>query len=55
MTTYSILLGSRHLFNSKGVVEEAVAGEVLLDVLLDELDTKIGVVDALDLVADTGD
>ena len=32
-----------------------MAGEVLLDVLLDELDTEIRVVHALDLVADAAD
>lgn len=53
--TYSILLGSGDLLNSQSVVEESVTGEVLGDVLLDELDTQIGVVDALDLVANTRD
>jgi hypothetical protein len=32
-----------------------VAGEVLGHVLLDQLNTEIGVVAGLDLVADTGD
>jgi len=32
-----------------------VAREVLTNVLLDQLDTEIRVVDALDLVADTAD
>ena len=50
---YCILLRRRHLLNSEGIVEKTVAGEVLLDVLLDELDTKIRVVNTLDLVADT--
>jgi hypothetical protein len=50
-----ILLGGGDLLDGEGVVEEGVRGEVLADVLLDELDTEIGVVDALDLVADTSD
>ena len=50
-----VLLGGGDLLDGEGVVEERVRGEVLADVLLDELDTKIGVVDALDLVADTAD
>jgi hypothetical protein len=50
-----ILLGSGDLLDGKGVVEQRVAGEVLANVVLDELDTQIGVVDALDLVADTAD
>lgn len=50
---YCILLRRRHLLNSEGIVEKTVAGEVLLDVLLDELDTKIRVVNTFDLVADT--
>lgn len=53
--THCILLRRCDLLNSEGVVEKTVAGEVLLDVLLDELDTKIGVVNALDLVTDTTD
>lgn len=50
-----VLLGGGHLLDGEGVVEERVRGEVLADVLLDELNTEIGVVDALDLVADTRD
>lgn len=50
-----VLLGGRHRLDSKGVVEQLGAGEVLLDVLLDELDTEIGVVAGLDPVANTGD
>lgn len=42
-------------FDGEGVIEQLCAGEVLLDVLLDELDTEIGVVAGLDPVADTGD
>ena len=50
-----ILLGSGDLLDGKGVVEQRVTGEALANVVLDELDTQIGVVDALDLVADTAD
>ena len=51
----SILLRRRDLLDSERVVEQAVAREVLAHVLLHELDTEIGVVDALDFVADTAD
>ena len=50
-----VLLGGGDSLDSDGVVEQLGAGEVLLDELLDELDTEIGVVTGLDLVADTGD
>lgn len=53
--THRVLLCRGDLLNSKSVVEQAVAGEVLAHVFLDKLDTEIGVVDALDLVTDTGD
>ena len=53
--TYSVLLRRRDLLDGKRVVEEGVAGEVLAHVLLDKLDTQVGVVDALNLVADTRD
>ena len=52
---HRILLRGSHLLNSEGVVEQAMAGEVLADVFLDKLDTKIRVVDTLDLVTDTRD
>ena len=52
---YGILLRRRHLLDRERVVEEAVAREVLAHVLLDELNTEIGVVHTLDLVADTRD
>ena len=55
MVTYSILLGGGHPLDGKGVVEQAVAREVLANVLLHELDTEIRVVVALDLAADTAD
>lgn len=50
-----VLLGRCDGLDSKSIVEQLGAGEVLLDVLLDELDTKIGVVAGLNPVADTGD
>ena len=50
---YRILLRRRYLLNTEGIVEKTMAREVLLDVLLDELDTEIGIVNALDLMADT--
>lgn len=50
-----VLLRCCHALDGQSVVEQLCAGEVLLDVLLDELDSKIGVVTGLDPVADTGD
>jgi len=50
-----VLLGGGYGLDSNGVVEQLGAGEVLLNELLDELDTQVGVVAGLDLVADTGD
>jgi hypothetical protein len=50
-----ILLGGCDSLDSNGVVEQLVAGEVLGHVLLDQLNTEIGIVAGLDLVADTGD
>lgn len=50
-----VLLRGGDSLNSNGVVEQLGAGEVLLDKFLDQLDTEIGVVAGLDLVADTGD
>ena len=50
-----VLLGCCDALDGQGVVEHLCAGEVLLDVLLDELDAEIGVVAGLDPVADTGD
>lgn len=49
-----ILLGSSDALDGKSIVEKLGAGEVLLDELLDELDTEIGVVPRLDPVANTG-
>ena len=50
-----ILLGGGDLLDGKSIVEQRAAGEILANVVLDELDTQIGVVDALDLVSDTAD
>jgi hypothetical protein len=50
-----VLLRCGHRLDGKSIVEQLRAGEVLLNVLLDELDTEIGVVAGLDSVADTGD
>lgn len=49
-----VLLGGGDGLDGNGVVEQLGAGEVLLGELLDELDTQIGVVTGLDLVANTG-
>lgn len=49
-----VLLGGCDGLNSNGVVEELVGGEVLGHVLLDQLDTEIGVVTRLDFVTNTG-
>ena len=50
-----VLLRCCDALDGESVVEQLCAREVLLDVLLDKLDTKIGVVAGLDPVADTGD
>ena len=50
-----VLLGGCDGLDSNGVVEELVGGEVLGDILLDQLDTKIGVVAGLDLVTNSRD
>jgi hypothetical protein len=50
-----VLLRCCDRLNSERVVEQLSAGEVLLDVLLDKLDTKIGVVTRLDPVTNTRD
>ncbi|KAI6762874.1 hypothetical protein HG530_008854 [Fusarium avenaceum] len=50
-----VLLGGGDSLDGESVVEELVAGEVVEDVLLDQLDTEIGVVSGLDTVTDTGD
>lgn len=55
IATHCIFLGSGHFLDGEGIVEQAVAREVFVHVLLDELDTEIGVVNALDLVTDTRD
>jgi hypothetical protein len=48
-----ILLGSGDSLNGNGVVEQFGAREVLLGELLDQLNTKIGVITGLDTVTDT--
>ena len=53
--TYRVLLRGRDLLDGERVVEQAVAREVLADVLLDKLDTQVRVVHTLDLVANTRD
>ena len=50
-----ILLRRRDLLDRERIVEQAVAREVLAHVLLDELDTELRVLYALDLVTDTAD
>ena len=50
-----VLLGRRHRLDGESIIEQLGVGEVLLDVLLDELDTEIGVVTRLDPVTNTGD
>lgn len=50
-----VLLGGGDGLDSQGVVEKLVGGELGLDVLLDKLDTEIGVVAGLDTVTNTGD
>jgi hypothetical protein len=50
-----VLLGCRHLFDRERVVEQRMAREVLQDILLHKLDSQIGVVHTLNLVANTRD
>lgn len=50
-----VLLGSGDGLDSESVVEELVAGELGENVLLDQLNTQIGVVSRLDTVTNTGD
>ena len=52
---HSILLCRRYLLNSKGIIKETMAWEVLADILLDKFYSEIGVVDTLDFVSNTGD
>jgi hypothetical protein len=49
-----VLLGSSNGLHSQRIVEHLTAGEVVLDVVLDKLDTKVRVVSGLDPVANTG-
>ena len=48
--THCVLFGSRNFLNSEGIVKQAVAWEVLTHILLNKFDSKIGVIDTLDLV-----
>lgn len=50
-----VLLGRCDSLDGESIVKQLGVGEVLLDVLLDELDTEVGVVSGLDPMADTGD
>lgn len=50
-----VLLRGGDSLDSNGVVEKLGAGEVLLDELLDQLNTEVRVVAGLDTVTDTGD
>lgn len=50
-----VLLGRGDRLNGNRIVQQFVAGEVLGNILLDQLDTQIRVVAGLDLVADTRD
>jgi hypothetical protein len=52
---HRVLLGCRDLLHAEGIVEQAMAWEVLHDVLLDKLDTVIRIVHAFDLVSNTRD
>jgi hypothetical protein len=54
-TVEIVLLGGGDSLDGKSIVEELSGREVGLDELLDELDTKIGVVAGLDAVTNTGD
>lgn len=48
-----VLLGSGDGLNGNGVVEQLVRSKVLLNELLDKLDTEIGVIARLDTVTNT--
>ena len=50
-----IFLRCGHFLDGESVIEEGVAGEVLLDVFFDELDTQVRVVHRLNLMANTTD
>jgi hypothetical protein len=49
-----VFLGGGDGFDSDGIVEEFMGGEVLHDELFDELDPEIGIGTRLDTVTDTG-
>lgn len=50
-----VLLRGGDTLDSQSVVEQLVVGELIQDVLLDQLDTQVRVVARLDSVTDTGD
>jgi hypothetical protein len=50
-----VLLGRSDRLDSKSIIQHLAAGEALLDELLDELNSQIGVVSRLDFVANSGD
>jgi hypothetical protein len=49
----NIFLCCGQTLDGEGIIEEGVAGEVLLDVFFDKLDTQVWVVHRLDLMANT--
>src|SRR5436190_1675192 len=53
--THGVLPGRRHLLDAQRVIQQTVTRKVLRDVLLDEFDTKIRIVHALDLMSYTRD
>jgi hypothetical protein len=53
--TYRVLFGCGDFLNSEGIVKQTVAREVLTHIFLNKLDTKIRIIDTLDLVANARD
>jgi hypothetical protein len=53
--TYSIFLRSSHFLDGESIVEQSMTREVLDNILLDNLNAKIGIVDTLNLVSNTRD
>lgn len=54
-TAYRVFLRGSDFLDRKSIVQQAVAREMLVHVLLDEFDSEIRVVNALNLVTDAGD
>jgi len=52
-TTHGIFLRGGDLLDGKRVIEQTVAWEVFMNIFFNKFYTKIGVVDALDLVSNT--